>query len=142
MIINKMSHQFAPDKLLAAWLPFRDAIGFSTIRTAKDFARANKILDQLLDIVGNDESHPLADVLYYIGNQIEVYEDEHFPIPDAKPADVLRFMMEQHGLKQSDLSDCMPPSRVSEILNGRREISKRQAKKLAKRFKVSIDVFI
>ena len=140
--MNKISTEIVPDQLLKAWLPFRDAIGFSSIRTAKDFAKANKILDQLLDVVGNDEKHPLVDVLHYVGNQIEVYEDEHFPMPDAKPADVLRFLMEQHDLKQSDLSDCMPPSRVSEILNGRREISKEIAKKLAKRFKVSVEVFI
>ncbi len=140
--MNKISTAFVPDQLLKAWLPFRDAIGFSSIRTARDFAHANKMLDQLVDIVGNDEKHPLVDVLHYVGNQIEVYEDEHFPIPDGKPADVLRFLMEQHDLKQSDLSDCMPPSRVSEILNGRREISKEIAKKLAKRFKVSVEVFI
>ena len=140
--MNKMSTEFLPDQLLKAWLPFRDAIGFSTIRTAKDFAKANRVLDQLLDIVGNDEKHPLADVLHYIGSQVEVYEDEHFPIPDAKPSDVLKFLIKQHGLKQSDLSDCLPATRVSEILNGHREISKDQARKLAKRFKVSAEVFI
>jgi HTH-type transcriptional regulator / antitoxin HigA len=43
---------------------------------------------------------------------------------------------------QSDLSECMPASRVSEILNGRREISKEIARKLARRFKVSVEVFI
>jgi HTH-type transcriptional regulator / antitoxin HigA len=140
--MNKMSSAFEPDQLLKAWLPFRDAIGFSSIRTPKDFAKASKFLDQLVDIVGNNEKHPLADVLHYVGNQIEVYEDEHLPIPEGEPAEVLRFLMEQHDLKQSDLSDCMPPSRVSEILNGRREISKDIAKKLAKRFKVSVEVFI
>ena len=140
--MNKMSNDFSPDRLLKAWIPFREAIGFTSIQSAKDFAKATKVLDQLLDIVGNDENHPLAGVLYYVGDQVEAYENEHFPIPDAKPADALRFLMEQHSLKQSDLSDCMPASRVSEILSGKREISKAVARKLAERFNMNVSVFI
>ncbi len=50
--------------------------------------------------------------------------------------------MEQQGLKQEDLADCAPQSRISEILNGKRTVSKEIAKRLAKRFKVSVDLFI
>jgi antitoxin component HigA of HigAB toxin-antitoxin module len=44
-------------------------------------------------------------------------------------------------LTQSDLADCAPLSRISEILNGRREISKDLAKALADRFEVGVGVF-
>jgi hypothetical protein len=56
--------------------------------------------------------------------------------------DRLEFLMEQQGLKQEDLADCAPQSCISEILNGKRTISKEIAKCLAKRFKVSVDLFI
>jgi HTH-type transcriptional regulator / antitoxin HigA len=96
----------------------------------------------LLNEIGEDENHPLADVLDYLANQIVVYEAEHTKIPDAEPREVLRFLMEQQGLTQSDLADCAPQSRVSEILNGRRDISKELAKALAAKFEVNVGVFV
>ena len=74
---------------------------------------------------------------------IEDYEDEHFPIEDAQPHEVLKFLMEQQDLKQSDLLDVFGSSGIaSEVVNGKRSISKTQAKKLAERFKVSVELFI
>jgi HTH-type transcriptional regulator / antitoxin HigA len=138
-----MKHEIiSTGHLLKMWTPFRDALGFSTIRTPRDYKRASAVMNQLLDEVGEDEKHPLAEVLDYLSNQVEAYEADHVKIPDAPPRDVLRFLMEQHGLTQSDLADCAPQSRISEILNGRREISKDLAKALAKRFEVSVGVFV
>jgi HTH-type transcriptional regulator / antitoxin HigA len=59
-----MKHEIlSTGHLLKRWTSFRDALGFSAIRTAKDYKRANAVMDQLLDEVGENESHPLADVL-------------------------------------------------------------------------------
>jgi HTH-type transcriptional regulator/antitoxin HigA len=73
---------------------------------------------------------------------VKAYEDEKVQIPEAKPSEVLRFLMEQHGLKQEDLGDCAPQSRISDILSGKRSISKEIAKQLAHRFHVRADVFL
>ena len=55
----------------------------------------------------------------------------------------MRFLIEQHGLKQADLADEVgTQSVVSEILNGHRHINARQAKALAQRFGVSASAFI
>jgi HTH-type transcriptional regulator/antitoxin HigA len=96
----------------------------------------------LLDVVGDNEDHPLADVLDYFADQVKVYEDEHFPIPEVAPNEMLRFLIEQHGLRQEDLTDCAPQSRISDILSGKRAISKAIAKRLAQRFHVRADVFL
>jgi HTH-type transcriptional regulator/antitoxin HigA len=112
------------------------------VRTESDYERAHAIIDAILEIVGDNEEHPLADVLDYFANQVGKYEDEHFPIPDASPREVLSFLMEQHGLKQEDLSNCAPQSRISDILAGRRSVSKEIAKRLAARFHVHADVFL
>ncbi len=138
-----MKHEvISTGDLLKTWKPFRDVLGFSAIRTKKDYTRAAAVMNQLLDDVGENENHPLADVLDYLSNQVSAYEADHFEIPDAPPRDVLRFLMEQHNLSQTDLVDCAPQSRISEILNGRREISKALAKALAKRFSVGLEVFV
>jgi HTH-type transcriptional regulator/antitoxin HigA len=63
------------------------------------------LMNQLLDVVGDDEAHPLASVLALVGDRIEGYDTDHFAIPASEPKEVLRFMLDQNGMKQSDLSD-------------------------------------
>ena len=55
---------------------------------------------------------------------------------------MLRFLMDQHGLNQEDVGDCAPQSRISDILSGKRSISKEIAKRLAQRFHVRADLFL
>ncbi len=131
-----------PQAILRAWLPFKEAVGVTSVRTEEDYALARATIEVLLDEIGDDEIHPLADVLDYLADQVADYEEEHFPIIEAEPKEVLRFLMEQHGLKQEDLADCAPQGRISDILSGHRGISKDIAKKLARRFKVSTDLFL
>ena len=72
-----------------------------------------------------------------------IHDQAHHVLPDAGPSQVLRFLIEQHGLKQADLADEVgTQSVVSEILNGHRHINARQAKALAQRFGVSASAFI
>jgi len=131
-----------PQAILRAWMPFKEAVGVTRIRSEADYAQIGATVQALLDEIGDDEAHPLADVLDYLSGQMQAYEDEHCPIPDAEPREVLRFLMDQHGLKQEDLADCAPQSRISDILNGRRSVSKEIAKKLARRFNVGADLFL
>ncbi|MDR0250099.1 MAG: helix-turn-helix domain-containing protein [Burkholderiales bacterium] len=131
-----------PQAILRAWMPFKELIGVTSVHTEEDYAQARATIEVLLDEIGNNENHPLIDVLDYLAEQVAVYEEEHYPIPEAEPKEVLRFLMDQHGLKQEDLSDCAPQSRISDILNGRRDISKEIAKKLAQRFNVSVALFL
>ena len=131
-----------PQAILQAWIPFKQLVGVTSVRTEQDYVQARATIDVLLDEIGDDEDHPLADVLDYLADQVKVYEDENFKIPEAEPREVLRFLMEQHGLKQEDLGDCAPQSRISDILSGKRSISKEIAKRLAARFGVRADVFL
>ncbi len=73
---------------------------------------------------------------------IEDFEEKHYRLPRATPLGVLRFLMDQHGLKQRDLVDVFgTPSIVSEILNGKRELNKDHIKRLSARFHVSPELF-
>lgn len=74
---------------------------------------------------------------------VEAYEDEHYPMPELTPLEALKYLMEENGVKQSDLLHVFGSSGIaSEVVNGKRAISKTQAKKLAQHFKVSVELFI
>lgn len=131
-----------PKEILKAWKPFKEALGVTSVRTAREYARARATINALLDAIGDDERHPLTEVLDYLADRIRVYEEEHVQVPDAEPSEVLRFLMDQHGLKQDNLADCAPQRRISDFLNGKRAISKEIAKKFAARFNVRADLFL
>ena len=100
------------------------------------------VLDEILDAGGADEASPLATLAERIGELIKVYEAERHPIPDASPAEVLAFLMDQNGLIPEDLPELGTPNVVSAVLNGKRELDIRQVATLSKRFGVPADVFI
>jgi len=112
------------------------------IRNEKDYDAAVKRLNELLDEIGTNEKHPLYTLLDTLGTLIQVYEEEYYPIPEASGVDVLRFLMEEHGLTQSNLPEVGSQGVVSEILNGKRELNVRQIRALAGRFKVSAALFV
>ena len=100
------------------------------------------MLDAILDEIGEDEKHPMAELADAISIFIDKHETEHVPIPPAKPSAALKFLMREHGLRQSDLPEIGSQGVVSEILAGKRELNARQIKQLAKRFGLSPAVFI
>lgn len=106
------------------------------------YDRAVNFLNQLLDEIGDDELHPLYAFLDMLGLLVESYEDEHFPMPETNPAGVLRYLMQEHDLRQADLPEVGSQGVVSEVLNGKRELNVRQVRALANRFGVSPVVFI
>ncbi len=74
---------------------------------------------------------------------IEEYEQRHYRLPKVAPHDMLRYLLDERRLKPNALWPVLGSrSRVSEILSGRRSISKSQAKKLAEFFHVSVDLLI
>lgn len=115
---------------------------YMTIQNEQDYDRLVDQLNQLIDEVGTNESHPMYEFLDTLGTIIHAYEEEHFPMPEASGAEVLQYLMEEHGLRQSDLPEIGSQGVVSEILNGKRELNVRQIRELARRFQVSPAVFI
>ena len=76
-----------------------------------DYQALVETLDELLDVVGDDESHSLAG------------------------------LVEQHGLGQADLPEVGAQSVVSDVLSGKRRLNVRQIRELARRFGVSVETF-
>jgi HTH-type transcriptional regulator/antitoxin HigA len=81
----------------------------------------------------------LAEILTLL---IEAYEEEHYPIPDASPTEVLQELLAANNLRQKDLVPIFgSEGAVSDILNGRRPLNKGHIEKLARRFAISPEVF-
>lgn len=117
-------------------------VPLNTIRTKVDYEKAVAVLNQLLDAGAADEHFPLADLTNALGSLIGDYENANATGVEVGPIDTLRFLMEQHGLSQSDLPEIGSQGVVSEILRGKRDLNVRQIKKLAARFHVPAAVFI
>lgn len=135
--------EFDPATAERAWQAFRANLGVGAIQTAKQYEHSVSLMNRLLDLVGENERHPLAGLLDLIGDLVSAYESREHAVPDAQPREVLRLLMEQNGLTQSDLrAELGGQPVVSAILNGKRQINARQAKALGGRFGVSPGVFI
>lgn len=119
-----------------------------SIRSEREYDAAIKRLNQLVDEIGTNEKYPLYSLLDTLGTLIHAYEETHYPMPDVSGAEMLRYFMDEHGLRQSDLSEIVAiefiasQGVVSEVLKGIRELNVRQIRALAKRFGVSPAVFV
>jgi HTH-type transcriptional regulator/antitoxin HigA len=111
------------------------------IRTAAEYQRFTALLLEL-----DEEERPtpeqeaLAEVLTLL---IEDYEENRYPLPRVAPGESLAAMMEERGLKHKDIWPVLGnKGAATEILNGRRSISKAQARRLAEFFRVPVELFI
>jgi len=135
--------KFDPASAERAWQAFRNSIGIAAIQTPRQYDQTVVFMNQLLDLVGENERHPLTGLLDLVGELVAAYESRMHAVPDAPPREVLRLLMEQNGLTQADLHrELGGQPVVSAILNGKRKINSRQAKALAARFHVSPAAFI
>lgn len=132
----------AMPELEKAWTALQNLALLRPIRSPADFERMHVLTDALSDEVGDDESHPLFSMLELTMELMQRWEDEHVMVPVAEPKEVLRYLLEENGLKQKDLSDIASPTLMSDILAGRRGISRVLAKRLADRFNVNVSAFL
>ena len=116
------------------------AIQPKPIHSKKEHARLLGEIDALMQ---KDErklspaEHTMLELLVAL---VRDYEQANFPMKKSTPAEMLEFLMEENELKPADLP--LPASRVSEILTGKRDVSKTQAVALGEFFRVSPALFI
>ena len=111
-------------------------------KNAKQYEQLVSQLEELLDIVQNDEKHPLMGMVDVLSHLISNYEEQNHPASKIMGIDALKFLMESHQLSQSDLPEIGSQGVVSEILRGKRQLNVRQIKLLANRFSVDPATFI
>ena len=128
------------ERLSVAWIQMSEVL--SVPHTEAEYRRVSAFLDIVVDEVGEDDSHPLAALMETLGALVDAYEREHVAEPAGSPVQVLRMLMDDHGLSQADLPEVGSQGVVSEVLRGRRQINVRQVRALSERFGVSPSVFV
>jgi len=78
-----------------------------------------------------------------LGTLIEAYENKHYPIAKVSERDILTYLMEEHGLKPSNLShEIGTEHEVLDIINGKCDLTLRQIYALSNRFHVTPESFL
>ncbi len=111
------------------------------IRDDAQLRAAAEIVDTLLKEKLTAAAEDYLDVLTDL---IELYEDQHEPIPDSSEAEVLRELMRSNGLSQLRLAEKVriSQSTLSAVMTGARSFTKGQIVKLSRLFNVSPAAFL
>jgi HTH-type transcriptional regulator / antitoxin HigA len=122
-------------KLLARTMPV-------VIETEEENEHFLGEVEKLID--KGDRRSPEEDkLLELMTTLVENYEEKHYPIPEAPPHEVLQELMRSRGLRQRDLLSIFGSDGIaSEVVNGKRNISRTQAKALAEFFRLPVELFI
>lgn len=115
----------------------------SVIESEEENERILSEVEKLMD-KGEKRTPEEGKLLELLVKLVEDFEEKHYPMPDAAPHEILQELMRQHDLRQRDLVPLLGSSRgtASEVINGKRRISRAQAKALAERFHISAELFL
>jgi HTH-type transcriptional regulator/antitoxin HigA len=115
----------------------------AVIETEEEYKRMLARFEHLLDKDDASISPEEGRLLKLLAMLLEEYEDRNIPLPRFRPDKMLRHLLAEKALRPSDLGPAIgSKSRVSEIMSGKRSISKSQAKKLAAFLHVPVELFI
>ena len=130
--------------VLAPWGVVNEVLGLSTpVRDESHYKALLAFVDECFERFVDDPHHPIFALVHLLAERIREYEDRVHPWPNnSTPAAVIGFLLESHGLLQCDLPEVGSQGVVSEVLAGKRTLNARQVAALAKRFRVSADVFL
>ena len=88
-------------KVMEEYRRLRSVVPLGTLHTKKEYERAVQMLDAILDEIGEDEKHPLAELADAISVFVERYEAEHVsPLP-GDPSEVLRSLMQEREARKT-----------------------------------------
>jgi HTH-type transcriptional regulator/antitoxin HigA len=122
-------------KLLAETVP-------TIIKTERENRRLIKVLNKLMK-KGASRTPEETELAKLLGHLIQEFEQRFYKPQRPTPRETLIGLMEMNRLKQADLLSVFGSSGIaSEVINGKREISKAHAKALAKFFHTSTDLFL
>ncbi len=128
--------------LLNKWLDVVKIVAVDRIRSDIDYDRVTAFMEEVMAEIGRKKKHPLCGLMDILDMRLREYDDARQPMDDVTGLEMLRFLMDQHGLRQQDLSELGSQGVVSELLAGKRELNLRHIGTLARRFKVPAEVFL
>lgn len=136
-----MNARLAIAPIADAWDNFRAISRIGHIADDRDYEVSMKLADELLDDGAMEEDHPRHSLFMMLSDLIYAYDQRHDPIPHGQGVQVLRFLMDQHDLKQTQIPEIGRQSVVSEVLAGKRSLTVDHIRNLSKRFGISPSSF-
>ncbi|RQV17446.1 transcriptional regulator [Burkholderia cenocepacia] len=130
------------EELAAHFEAISQKVPLHPINSDIEYDFAVRALNALLDAGAADEGHRLAPLADTLGDFISEYDEGYHQLPDASPAEVLKYLMLENDVRQADLPEIGSQGVVSEILSGKRELNVRQIAALGRRFNVNPVVFL
>ena len=115
-------------------------MNWKVLKTEDDY---NKASLQLMKIFHSETNSPQNDELELLLVLVKDYDDKHHQLPEMDVLEVIKFKMEERGLKAKDLENIIgSKGHVSAILSGKREITLKMAQKLKNYFSIPAEVFL
>ncbi len=109
----------------------------------KTEAEYEAMLKRVGDLMDAKPGSPDEDELRLLGLLVEHYEEKHYPIGMPSPLDAIEFLMDQNGLTKADMTQYLgSPSKVSEVLNGKRALSKTMIRKLVEGLGIPAEILL
>lgn len=126
------------------WVALHEALGVGApLANEAAYQALLAQVDAMVDATEGNDAHPLWGLIGVAGDRIREFEARQHPWPDtSSPAQVLAYLMQDHGLTQGQLPEVGSQGVVSEVLAGKRSLNLRQIKALSQRFNVPVDVFV
>jgi HTH-type transcriptional regulator/antitoxin HigA len=116
------------------------AMNWKVLKTESDYKKASK---RLMKIFHAKPNTPEKDELELLQVLIEDYDNKHFELPELDALEVIKYKMEEMGMKAKDLEPLIgSKGHVSSVLSGRREITLKMAQKLKDYFRIPAEVFL
>lgn len=110
-------------------------------RNKKEYEKLLTFVDALMDWTRHHKNERAISLLNLVASNIEAYENQRYSAKKISAIDMLKFLMDEHHLGQSDLPEIGSQSLVSKILSGKRQLTVEHIHGLSKRFGVSPSVF-
>ena len=112
-----------------------------TPRNEREYEKLLAFADELMDWTYHHKDEHATSLLNLIASHIETYESQCYPTKKVSSVEMLKFLMDEHGLGQGDLTEIGSQSLVSKILSGERQLTLEHIRSLSERFGVSPAVF-
>ncbi|CAN1542232.1 COG5499 Predicted transcription regulator containing HTH domain [Spirosomataceae bacterium] len=127
-------------------IAYLNDIVLKPIISEDDFKRASEIIDNLIDadmIEEPDLKHKALNLLDAVTTLAIAYEKKHFPIPTPSPLEAIKQRMVMLNLSQKDVAKYFGgENRVSEVLNGKRNLNLKMIKKLHQNLRIPADILL
>ncbi len=114
------------------------------IETKEQYQETLSFFEELWDKVADNPNSPYGSLLQLLSDKLHAFESTHLDLPEARPHQVISYLMQERGLSQKDVEEAtgIYQSNLSQILKGKRSLTTQHVKLLASYFKINPEALL